>query len=62
MTTIMCSTHGKPSHSIAPPQVYMRAAHIKFYTVDAKKLAINTPLGNPYPHVLKFPWKSCSKS
>jgi len=25
-------------------QVYMRAAHIKFYTVDGKKLALGTPL------------------
>ena len=28
-------------------QVYMRAAHIKFYTVDGKKLALGTPLGEP---------------
>ena len=26
-------------------KVYMRAAHIKFYTVDGKKLALGTPLG-----------------
>ena len=53
---------GNPVIRQLPPQVYMRAAHIKFYTVDAKKLAVNTPLGNPYPHVLKFSWQSCSKS
>ena len=38
-------------------QVYMRAAHIKFYTVDGKKLALGTPLGQP----LKSR-NSCSKS